>query len=135
VVFRTSGLEVYYGQFRAVRDVEPRHQAGRDHRVHRAVRLRQDHGAALLQPHERPHRIGPRRRQEVYHGVNLYDPRVNAVEVRRRVGMVFQKANPFPKSIYDNVAYGPRLSTASRRRPSSTTSSRSPHAAPRCGTK
>ena len=45
-----------------------------------------------------------------YHGVNLYDPQVNAVEVRRRIGMVFQKANPFPKSIYDNVAYGPKLS-------------------------
>jgi phosphate transport system ATP-binding protein len=44
-----------------------------------------------------------------YHGVDLYDPAVNAVEVRRRIGMVFQKPNPFPKSIYDNVAYGPRL--------------------------
>jgi phosphate transport system ATP-binding protein len=44
-----------------------------------------------------------------FHGVNLYDPNVNATEVRRRIGMVFQKPNPFPKSIYDNVAYGPRL--------------------------
>ncbi len=44
-----------------------------------------------------------------YHGVDLYDPAVNATEVRRRIGMVFQKPNPFPKSIYDNVAYGPRL--------------------------
>jgi phosphate transport system ATP-binding protein len=43
-----------------------------------------------------------------YHGVDLYDPRVNPVEVRRRIGMVFQKPNPFPKSIYDNVAFGPR---------------------------
>jgi phosphate transport system ATP-binding protein len=45
-----------------------------------------------------------------YHGVDLYDSAVNATEVRRRIGMVFQKPNPFPKSIYDNVAYGPRLS-------------------------
>ena len=45
----------------------------------------------------------------LYHGVDLYDPEVNATEVRRRIGMVFQKPNPFPKSIYDNVAYGPRL--------------------------
>jgi phosphate transport system ATP-binding protein len=44
-----------------------------------------------------------------YHGVDLYDPAVNPTEVRRRIGMVFQKPNPFPKSIYDNVAYGPRL--------------------------
>jgi len=45
----------------------------------------------------------------VYRGENLYAPQVDAVEVRRRIGMVFQKPNPFPKSIYDNVAYGPRL--------------------------
>ncbi len=44
-----------------------------------------------------------------YHGVDLYGPGVQPVEVRRRIGMVFQKPNPFPKSIYDNVAYGPRL--------------------------
>ncbi|HYO87549.1 MAG TPA: phosphate ABC transporter ATP-binding protein PstB [Candidatus Limnocylindrales bacterium] len=45
----------------------------------------------------------------MYHGKNLYDKDIDAVEVRRRIGMVFQKANPFPKSIFDNVAYGPRL--------------------------
>ncbi len=44
-----------------------------------------------------------------YHGVDLYGSRVDPVEVRRRVGMVFQKPNPFPKSIFDNVAFGPRL--------------------------
>ena len=45
----------------------------------------------------------------VFDGHDLYDPRVDPVEVRRRIGMVFQKPNPFPKSIYDNVAYGPRI--------------------------
>ncbi len=45
----------------------------------------------------------------IYRGKNLYDREVDPVEVRRRIGMVFQKPNPFPKSIYDNVAYGPRL--------------------------
>jgi phosphate transport system ATP-binding protein len=44
-----------------------------------------------------------------YHGVDLYGAKVDPVEVRRRVGMVFQKPNPFPKSIFDNVAFGPRL--------------------------
>ena len=44
-----------------------------------------------------------------YHGHDLYAPDVDAVEVRRRIGMVFQKPNPFPKSIYDNVAFGPRV--------------------------
>ncbi len=43
------------------------------------------------------------------HGVNLLDPKLDVVELRRRVGIVFQKPNPFPKSIYDNVAFGPRL--------------------------
>jgi phosphate transport system ATP-binding protein len=44
-----------------------------------------------------------------YHGVPLYGHGVDPVEVRRRIGMVFQKPNPFPKSVFDNVAYGPRL--------------------------
>ena len=45
----------------------------------------------------------------LFHGENLYADHVDPVEVRRRIGMVFQKPNPFPKSIYDNVAFGPRL--------------------------
>ncbi|MEZ4631225.1 MAG: phosphate ABC transporter ATP-binding protein PstB [Deinococcales bacterium] len=45
----------------------------------------------------------------LYDGVDLYDPLIDPVEVRRRIGMVFQKPNPFPKSIFDNVAFGPRL--------------------------
>ena len=45
----------------------------------------------------------------LYHGADLYAPDVDPVEVRRRIGMVFQKPNPFPKSIYDNVAFGPRV--------------------------
>src|SRR5829696_1774116 len=44
-----------------------------------------------------------------YHGVDIYGPAVDVIEVRRRIGMVFQKPNPFPKSIFDNVAYGPRV--------------------------
>ena len=45
----------------------------------------------------------------LYHGEDLYGAHVDAVEVRKRIGMVFQKPNPFPKSIYDNVAFGPRV--------------------------
>src|SRR5215207_5918309 len=44
-----------------------------------------------------------------YHDQDLYDPEVDAVEVRKRIGMVFQKPNTFPKSIYDNIAFGPRV--------------------------
>ncbi len=45
----------------------------------------------------------------LYHGVDLYGADVDPVEVRKRIGMVFQKPNPFPKSIYDNIAFGPRV--------------------------
>src|SRR6187455_3442292 len=44
-----------------------------------------------------------------YHGIDLYGPDVDPVQVRRRIGMVFQKPNPFPKSIYDNIAFGLRM--------------------------
>jgi phosphate transport system ATP-binding protein len=47
--------------------------------------------------------------QILYHGLDLYASNVDPVEVRRRIGMVFQKPNPFPKSIYDNLVFGPRL--------------------------
>ncbi len=45
----------------------------------------------------------------LYHGQDLYGPQIDPVEVRKRIGMVFQKPNPFPKSIFDNVAFGPRV--------------------------
>ena len=45
----------------------------------------------------------------LYRGTDLYAPGVDAVEVRKRIGMVFQRPNPFPKSVYDNVAFGPRV--------------------------
>src|SRR5690242_423704 len=54
--------------------------------------------------------VGARVEGEVrYRGASLYDKDVSPIAVRRRIGMVFQKPNPFPKSIYDNVAYGPRI--------------------------
>ncbi|HHE48228.1 MAG TPA: phosphate ABC transporter ATP-binding protein [Candidatus Acetothermia bacterium] len=51
-----------------------------------------------------------------FDGLNVLDPRVDVVGLRRRIGMVFQKPNPFPKSIFDNVAYGPRIHGVRRRR-------------------
>jgi phosphate transport system ATP-binding protein len=54
--------------------------------------------------------LGARVEGEVlFHGQNLYDPEVDPVEVRRRIGMAFQKPNPFPKSIYDNIAWGAKV--------------------------
>ena len=81
----------------------------RDHRVHRAVRMRQDDRAADPEPHERPRGGRPGRGRGALPRGALYANDVSPIAVRRRIGMVFQKPNPFPKSIYDNVAYGPRI--------------------------
>jgi phosphate transport system ATP-binding protein len=108
-VFEVSDLNVYYGGFQAVRDV--------------SFTVIQREITALIGPSgcgkttvlrcfNRMNDLIPTARVEGrvdYHGIDLYDRRVNPVEVRRRIGMVFQKPNPFPKSIYDNVAYGPRV--------------------------
>jgi phosphate transport system ATP-binding protein len=109
-VFETTDLSVYYGSFRAVRDVN--------------LTIRQNEITAFIGPSgcgkttvlrcfNRMNDFIEIARVEgsiLYHGVDMYDSAVNSTEVRRRIGMVFQKPNPFPKSIYDNVAYGPRLS-------------------------
>ena len=109
VVFEVRELAAYYGDFRAVREV--------------SLDVRQREITAFIGPSgcgkttvlrcfNRMNDLIPGARAEGtlnYHGVPLYGPGVDPVEVRRRIGMVFQKPNPFPKSIYDNVAYGPRL--------------------------
>jgi phosphate transport system ATP-binding protein len=109
VVFDLEKAEVYYGAFRAVHDV--------------TMKIRKNEITAFIGPSgcgkttvlrafNRMHDVIPGARvagSVRYHGVDLYGPRVSATEVRRRIGMVFQKPNPFPKSIYDNVACGPRI--------------------------
>jgi phosphate transport system ATP-binding protein len=109
VVFDLQQLSCYYGSFRAVRDIELQ--------IHRneitAIIGPSGCGkSTLLRSFNRMNDLVESARVEgriLYHGVDLYDPAVDAVEVRRRIGMVFQKPNPFPKSIYDNVAFGPRV--------------------------
>ena len=77
--------------------------------------MRQEHVPPLPQPHERPHRRRARCTGRCCTtATDLYGPKVDPVEVRRRIGMVFQKPNPFPKSIFDNVAFGPRLNGKKR---------------------
>jgi len=109
VVFDVRDLDVYYGDFRAVRD------ASLDIRQHEITAFIGPSGCGkttVLRCLNRMNDLIDIARVEgriLYHGVDLYDPAVDAVEVRRRIGMVFQKPNPFPKSIYDNVAFGPRI--------------------------
>lgn len=109
-VFRTRDLAVYYGDFRAVRDVNL------DIRGQEITAFIGPSGCGkttVLRCFDRMNDLiaGARVEGDVYyHGINLYDRNVDAVEVRRRVGMVFQKPNPFPTmSIYENVAAGLRL--------------------------
>src|SRR6266540_2798617 len=109
VVFDVRDLSVYYGDFRAVRDV--------------TLPIYRNQITALIGPSgcgkttfirclNRMNDLIEGARVEgtlLYHGVNLYDEEVDPVEVRRRIGMVFQKPNPFPKSIYENIAFGPKI--------------------------
>ena len=109
VVFRSEDVNVYYGAFRAVRDVTF------DVRKNEIIALIGPSGcgkSTVLRCYNRMNDLIRDARVTgsiTYRGTDLYDERVDPVEVRRRIGMVFQKPNPFPKSIYDNVAYGPRV--------------------------
>jgi phosphate transport system ATP-binding protein len=102
-------LNVYYGTFRAVRDVSLEVRANS---VTAIIGPSGSGKSTLLRSINRMTDLVPRARAEgevMLEGTNVLDPQVDVVEVRRRVGMVFQRPNPFPKSIFDNVAYGPRL--------------------------
>jgi len=109
LVFDVRDVSAYYGDFRAVRDI--------------TLPIRQNEITALIGPSgcgkstvlrcfNRMNDLIEGARvagQVLYHGIDLYDRHIDPVEVRRRIGMVFQKPNPFPKSIYENVAFGPRI--------------------------
>jgi phosphate transport system ATP-binding protein len=109
VVFEMGDVSVFYDDFRAIGGVDL------DVARHEITALIGPSGcgkSTLLRSLNRMNDLIAGARVEGtinYHGVPLYGPGVDPVEVRRRIGMVFQKPNPFPKSIFDNVAYGPRL--------------------------
>jgi phosphate transport system ATP-binding protein len=109
VLFDVDGLTASYSDIPALRDV--------------SLEIYKNHITAFIGPSgcgkstfircfNRMNDLIPTARVEgtiLYHGLDLYSPDVDSVEVRKRIGMVFQKPNPFPKSIYDNVAFGPRV--------------------------
>jgi len=109
VVFDLQSLSCYYGSFRAVKEISLRVP---HNKITALIGPSGCGKSTLLRSFNRmndlidgAHITG----QVLYHGVDLYADGVDPVEVRRRIGMVFQKPNPFPKSIYDNVAFGPRV--------------------------
>jgi phosphate transport system ATP-binding protein len=109
VVFDVTGASVHYGPSLALRDV--------------TMEIRKNYVTAFIGPSgcgkstfircfNRMNDLIPGASVGgtiLYHGRDLYGPGVDPVEVRRRIGMVFQKPNPFPKSIYENIAFGPRV--------------------------
>jgi phosphate transport system ATP-binding protein len=109
MIMESRDLQVHYGDFLAVRGVN--------------LKIHRNEITALIGPSgcgkstiircfNRMNDLIPTAKvggSVLYRGIDLYGPEANAGEVRRRIGMVFQKPNPFPKSIYDNVAFGPRV--------------------------
>jgi phosphate transport system ATP-binding protein len=116
VVFDLSHVEVFYGSFRAVRDVNMKIHKNQ---ITAFIGPSGCGKTTVLRSLNRMHDVIPGARvagKVSFHGHDLYAPNVSATEVRRRIGMVFQKPNPFPKSIYDNVAFGPRVNGISDRK-------------------
>jgi phosphate transport system ATP-binding protein len=109
MIMESQDLKVHYGSYLAVRDVNLR--------IHRneITALIGPSGcgkSTILRCFNRMNDLIPTAKVSgsvMYRGIDLYGPDANAGEVRRRIGMVFQKPNPFPKSIFDNVAFGPRV--------------------------
>lgn len=108
-VLQTEKINIYYGDFLAVREVSveiPKNQ------ITAFIGPSGCGKSTLLRCFNRLNDLvnGFRLQGKIhYYDQNLYDPDIDPVEVRRRIGMVFQKPNPFPKSIYDNIAYGARV--------------------------
>jgi len=108
-IFEIEELSIYYGAFRALRDVSLNMRKGQ---ITAFIGPSGCGKTTLLRSLNRMHDLIPGVRVEGslrYQGDDLYGPGVDPVVVRRLIGMVFQRPNPFPKSIYDNVAFGPKI--------------------------
>jgi phosphate transport system ATP-binding protein len=105
----TKGLNVYYGDFLAIRDVN---LAFQKQKITAIIGPSGCGKSTLLRALNRMNELVPSARtsgEVSFRGDNIYQDHVDPVEVRRRIGMVFQKPNPFPKSIYENVAWGAKI--------------------------
>jgi phosphate transport system ATP-binding protein len=107
-VFDTEGVKVFYNGFLALTDVYIKipHQ-----QIIAFIGPSGCGKSTLLRCYNRMNDLIPGAKVEgkiIYRNRNIYDPKINPVKLRRQVGMVFQRPNPFPKSIYENIAYAPR---------------------------
>ena len=108
-IFSVQGVSIYYGAFKAVTDVT---MPIYENEITAFIGSSGSGKSTVLRAFNRMNDLVPGARLEgqmTYRGTSLYAGDVSATAVRRRIGMVFQKPNPFPKSVYDNVAYGPRI--------------------------
>jgi phosphate transport system ATP-binding protein len=108
-IFDARNVSIYYGSFRAVTDVS---LTIHENEITAFIGPSGCGKTTVLRTLNRMNDLIPTARVDGevhYRGASLYAQGVSATAVRRRIGMVFQKPNPFPKSIYDNVAYGPRI--------------------------
>lgn len=102
-------LNIYYGDFLAVKEIDMQVEK---QKITSIIGPSGCGKSTILRAFNRMNELVPTawaEGQVLYHGKNIYDDDVDPVEVRRRIGMVFQKPNPFPKSIYDNVAWGAKI--------------------------
>jgi phosphate transport system ATP-binding protein len=110
MIIKTSHVDFFYGAFRALTDITM------DFEKNRVTALIGPSGcgkSTLLRLLNRMNDLIDKTRVEgeiLFEGRNIYAPEVDPVEIRQRIGMVFQKPNPFPKSIYNNITFAPRLS-------------------------
>ncbi len=109
LAIETKDMHLFYGNFRAVKDVDLRVVP---QKITAIIGPSGCGKSTVLRSFNRMNDFVPSFRMEgevLFHGQNIYAPNVDPVMVRQRIGMVFQKPNPFPKSIYDNVAWGARI--------------------------
>ena len=109
IAIETREMDVYYGHFRAVKNIN---LPMRRKKITALIGPSGCGKSTVLRALNRMNELIPGARVEgevLFQGQNLYAADIDAVEVRRRIGMVFQKPNPFPKSIYENVAWGARI--------------------------
>jgi len=105
----TRGLTIHYGSFRAVKDIN---LVVDKQKITAIIGPSGCGKSTVLRTFNRMNdfiKIARISGEVLFRGVNLYDPAVDPVEIRRKIGMVFQKPNPFPKSIYENIAWGARV--------------------------
>ena len=106
---QTRNLNIYYGDFLAVKDINLNIER---QKITAIIGPSGCGKSTVLRGFNRMNELVPTAHasgQVLFHGKNIYDSDVDAVQVRRHIGMVFQKPNPFPKSIYENIAWGARI--------------------------